>query len=248
MSGPDDTKELVKATAEGVTEGAVRAALEPFVAPIAETGQVITDLIRFQRWKIQHRILEKATAFLKVRGLEPGEVPLRVLVPLLEAASLEDEDDEDMQARWASLLANAAAGALGAEVLPSFVEILASLSPAEAALLDRLSHLLSEEPWKPQLETLFIKSGLSLEEAYANDSPQRIRYVVMLENLARLGLCVVRPPDAALNRVRQQIEDHPAFLEHYTRVEMTNLGRAFVKACYAPTGAEIDTQEQDAAP
>ena len=69
----------------------------------------------------------------------------------------------------------------------------------------------------------------------------------MVENLARFGLCVVRTPDQALNRLRQQVEENPTFLERYTHVGVTNLGEAFVAACSAPAGARTGAQASDPA-
>jgi hypothetical protein len=60
-------------------------------------------------------------------------VPLKTLLPLLEYASLEQEDD--LQEKWAALLANASASG-PILVLPGFSDILKQLSPQEARLLD----------------------------------------------------------------------------------------------------------------
>ncbi len=64
-------------------------------------------------------------------------VPGRILGPLLEKSSLEEEPD--LRARWAALLANASM--TPDAVLPSFVSILGELSPIEARLLQRIYEL-----------------------------------------------------------------------------------------------------------
>jgi Abortive infection alpha len=61
----------------------------------------------------------------------PKVVPERMLVPLLESASL--EEDRELCRVWALLLANMARNPEG--VLPAFVSILGELSPTEARLL-----------------------------------------------------------------------------------------------------------------
>jgi Abortive infection alpha len=78
------------------------------------------------------RIGEKTRKLLERHGLTPQRVPHRTAVPLLEAASL--EDDEGLQDRWAALLANAAAQTM--EVPPSFATVLRDLDPAAARVLD----------------------------------------------------------------------------------------------------------------
>ena len=137
----DSGAELVKAATEGVTKGAVsggpraRVAVSDTLAgaPIRESSGWITDLVRFQRWKTEVRILKKAEEFLAAEGIDPQRVPLKTLVPLLQLSSLEEEGDEFMQDRWAALLANAAAGR---SVPPSFPQIRAELSSADAVMLE----------------------------------------------------------------------------------------------------------------
>jgi hypothetical protein len=88
---------------------------------------------------------------LEEAGLRPHEVSLKALAPLLEGCSLESDPDEStdprdaqrMYERWAALLANAAAGDEGAEVLPSFPRLLAELVTTEARMLE----MLAETKW-----------------------------------------------------------------------------------------------------
>lgn len=71
------------------------------------------------------------------RGIDPEEVPVKTLFPLLEKASLEDPADDDMIERWANLL-TASADATAGEVPPTFAEILGQLTRGQARLLDGL--------------------------------------------------------------------------------------------------------------
>lgn len=57
----------------------------------------------------------------------------RLFFPVLEAASIEDNDE--MQTRWAALLANEATSV--GSVHPSFLEILRQLALEDARLLDK---------------------------------------------------------------------------------------------------------------
>ena len=97
-------------------------------------------------------------AMLERRRPAPRYVPAKTLVPLLELAGLEDPDDEDMQARWTALLANAAAGdAANGEVLPSFPQILSELTPVEAQMLDWLAEE-QERRWRSRGSRLFRRA------------------------------------------------------------------------------------------
>src|SRR5580658_73432 len=67
----------------------------------------------------------------------PIAVPDYIAVPLLEAATL--VEDEDLRERWwASLLANAANPESNPKVESAFITILSSLSPRQAQFLDIL--------------------------------------------------------------------------------------------------------------
>jgi hypothetical protein len=91
-----------------------------------EVGAWIGDHFLVRRLKAQLKLLERAHQYLRDAGRDPREVKWNVLFPLLEAASL-DEDD-DMADRWAALLANAA-DPLADEVPPSFADVLRQFDP-----------------------------------------------------------------------------------------------------------------------
>jgi hypothetical protein len=67
-------------------------------------------------------------------GLKADEVPLRVLMPALEHASV--EEDPSMQERWSNLLANAADPRHEIEITQTYSAILAELTPVQAKMLD----------------------------------------------------------------------------------------------------------------
>ena len=100
----------------------------------SEVGELIADNIKFVRWKNALKILEKAQKEMEIRGIQPKEIPLKILFPILEGASLES-DDENLQAKWSNLLTSAAAGILSR---PSHPKILSELIRAEAKILDYL--------------------------------------------------------------------------------------------------------------
>jgi hypothetical protein len=77
------------------------------------------------------KVLEETARQLEASGDAVRQVPVRMLVPLLEKASLEEEPE--LCRVWAALLANMARNPEG--VLPAFVSILGELSPTEVRLL-----------------------------------------------------------------------------------------------------------------
>lgn len=100
----------------------------------SEAGEILADNVKFIRWKNTLKILEKAQKEMEIRGIQPKEVPLKILLPILEGASLESED-ENLQDKWANLLTSAASGNSSR---PSYPKILSELVQSEAQILDYL--------------------------------------------------------------------------------------------------------------
>src|SRR5207248_2417186 len=118
--------------------------------PAGELGSWAQDAIAYRRWKWRVRVLQRAEQFLAEVGQPPTEVPLPILIPILEAGA--NEEDEEMSDRWAALLANAA-GWPG-RVPPRFPSILSQLSPWDAALLEAIfeeAHSGGGAPWESHL-------------------------------------------------------------------------------------------------
>lgn len=86
-----------------IAENFVKKLLGP---TIEESGQLIADQIKYVRFKNQVSILLKAQKIMSDKDIKPGSVPLKILVPLLEGAAL--EDDTELQNKWANLVANLA--------------------------------------------------------------------------------------------------------------------------------------------
>jgi hypothetical protein len=135
----EESKELVEVSTKALAEGTTKAFLDTIFGPAVEVGEFLRDQVRFVRGMVQIKMFKRASAYLDKQGIPPHQVSIKLLFPLLELSSLEDEDDDEMIDRWAALLANAAAGPdRGAAVLPSFARMLAELSPEEAVILDTL--------------------------------------------------------------------------------------------------------------
>jgi hypothetical protein len=69
---------------------------------VEEVGLLISENVKFLRFKNQIRILLKAKDYVEKKEINLKEIPIKILVPLLDKASL--EDDETMQGRWANML------------------------------------------------------------------------------------------------------------------------------------------------
>ncbi|MDM1522034.1 hypothetical protein HX088_01900 [Empedobacter sp. 225-1] len=71
---------------------------------VEETGLLIKDQITMWRFKNQIKILNNAKSYCDKHNIEPKKISLKVLSPLLEYSSLEEENY--MQDKWSILLSN----------------------------------------------------------------------------------------------------------------------------------------------
>lgn len=104
--------------------------------PAKALGGLLSDKINARRHKNLITITIEAQKRLAAAGVTAKEVPLTIIHPALESASF--EQDQDLQAMWANLLANAADPRQIKSVLPSFPTILKELTSRDAKFLDAL--------------------------------------------------------------------------------------------------------------
>jgi hypothetical protein len=250
-------EELVRANAAGVAEGLispVRDFFEKLSGPFAtEMGLSFGDWARFYRFKNAVKILAKAKQFCLDAGIDVQSVPPRLLLPILENGSVEDTDE--LQARWAALLANSADPNTTVTILPAFPEILKQLSSNDVKFLHFLynTEALPKVASAPEVEPDFsipralISLGIygQLAVAYGRATNQATQtgtsgfsinkailpeFTLCLTNAMRLGLITTplradSPSGEASTHIRAQSE---------TGYYMTALGYEFVKACTDP--------------
>ncbi len=213
--------EIIVAATEGSARGTIGALIDPvtdFLSTLlgpatAEFGGWAGDLVRFMRWKWRVKMLGRAEEILKQAGLPAQEVPLHVLMPILDTGA--NEERPDMQERWANLLANAASRAN--DVPASFATVLSDLEPEEARILEHvydvmLSIALEAREHDLGLFRLGIAKDLNLPAGH------ELEY--HLDNLIRLRL--VREPTGAVGSKGDT-------------VTLSEFGRRFVRACRSPT-------------
>jgi len=150
--------------------------LNKIAGPAAEEfGLAFQDKARLYRYKNLIKILEKAKKFAEKSESEIKEIPLRTLMPIIEGASL--EDDENLSEKWAALIANAATGNLTRGNHPSYVQILKELSPSDAFLLDEIFKNDQKIIWN-DFKAKYVKDNLI--------SPEEVS--LSYDNLFRLNL------------------------------------------------------------
>jgi hypothetical protein len=103
----EDKKLKVDITSTAIEKGldAAKGFLEKLITPaVEETGLLIKEHISYWRFKNQVKMLNKAQEYCAKNNISPKSISFKLLCPLLENASLEEE--EILQDKWAILLSN----------------------------------------------------------------------------------------------------------------------------------------------
>jgi hypothetical protein len=105
---------------------------------IEELGLLAKDQVTMFKFKNQVRMLNKAKAYCEKHNISPKTISLKILCPLLENAAL--EDNEDLQDKWATLLANMVDSEQNIDN-HVFPYLLSQISIAEFSALEKLLNL-----------------------------------------------------------------------------------------------------------
>jgi hypothetical protein len=217
--------------AKDVLKGPIGEFIRQLTGPLAiEIGETFGVWARRYRMAQGLKMLQSAQKMLGDAGINPSTVSPRLFLPILEHASL--EDGEEMQGRWAALLANAAAKSW--RVHPSFIEILSQLTPQDAQLLDSLCDFCKSQ--RSRWVTSFwvnatAYAGRGAREA-AGESPN-----VPFQNLIAIGLISADYDmdegkiDVELTRDGTASLTPPKLGRGYS---VTDFAMRFVEACRAP--------------
>jgi len=192
------------------------AFLGKFVGPAAEhLGKLALERAQ--------QLSERATALLSAVGREPQPVEPKLLVPLVQAASL--ETDETLSEKWAALLANAADPAQRVAVQPGFAEVLRQLTPTDA----RVAGLLYEKAVYDQERVRHAPTVISTAGFAESLGLSLKELAVSIDGLFRLRLCDI---PASVIYVRGKDELPPA---SFWSVVPTLFGFEFMLAVTPPT-------------
>lgn len=186
--------------------------------PLEQGVGILEDHLKYARAKNLVSLQSKYQAFLKAsnRAQLFQPVPLKIAMPLLHAASL--EDDAFLQERWAGLLANATDANTSFEIRRVYVDILESLTSIDCKILDRI-YGTNEVYSFIEVYTKYLPDRLVLArpDSEADLYPSK-EVAISISNLFR----------------QQLVETAAAFGGGRGSVAMvyaTDLGRAFFEAC-----------------
>jgi hypothetical protein len=236
----EQATELAKAAVKEIF-APVQDLFQKLLGPAAnEVGLSLADSARVWRLRRAIRLLEQVKAMVTAAGIEVQPVAPRLVFPIIEAASL--EDDDDLHHRWAALLTNAANGNGEADVIPAFPRVLSEITPSEANFLDGAYDQVIADEEAQRAKIRHEHPGLTNEpwviSAVRRESLGPVNEV-MLGNPERLGL---------INWVsKSTIPRQKEFI--YTvnppdQIYISSFGRAFVRACRPPVGRNQQSKTQ----
>lgn len=230
----EEVKEIAKAVTETAklgnqsvktTEKILTFIAKVFNEPAIEAAGIATDWLKVFRWKRLVVYSDQVNAILTQRGVkETQSVPPKLALPILENATL--EEDDELQALWATLMANAMDPSFKTELRMAYIDIIKSLNPLDVRLLKTFYEALKENPevdWNN-----ITKSTLAKEVICKKMGISEQDYELTVFNLFRVQ-CLA---PAILNVGGIFFGGEPATTSKGSQViTMTPLGVKFVESC-----------------
>ena len=226
----------------------IKGFVEKLIYPTAEeVGLLFSDKIKYFRFKNQIDILMKSEEYVKSKNIGIKAIPTKILVPLLENASL--EEDEELQEKWANMIGNLADSEqnLQNQIFPY---LLSQVSKEEYNNLLEISS--DEKNFQKKLEKFkmleengktYSSEGINLDEQIKDT--QQTGFWLNLEgyeiaNLQRLGLIKQLNPKILVEGFSTGNSIFPPDQWHQLEAEydkedsgfrITPLGTKFLESC-----------------
>ncbi len=186
-----ETARAVRATADATKEaiGAIEKTggflNKIFGRAVEDSIGIVADRIKFFRLQNYITLSENTAKHLRKRGYSENDitkiVPLKVAIPLIESATL--EEDCELQALWAQLLANAMDPEFDIDVKARHVSLLREMEPLDVRILSTCHSQMLARHHKNPSDKIFFKRN---EIAKSFGMPERSIEASLL-NLIRLS-------------------------------------------------------------
>jgi hypothetical protein len=220
-------QEIAKATKKGleVTEKFGAFLSKIFGEGFKHVGDSFADWTIYIRYKNMMKIQDKFEQLHQKRGLKINTISLSTghALSLLESASR--EDDDNIQEKWAGLLANSTDPNKRIKIQKIYIEILSSLEPLDALVMDYLSE--QDAPIKisygefPKINAENISESLSQDISDINLS---------LSNLFRLGCLIDSWQNQTWNTMARGYQGFRVNNPE-SDFRLSHLGRMLIEAC-----------------
>ena len=190
-----------------------------FSGPAREVVGILEDYVKVVRFERRVRLAGRVRKVLIEKGMTgpTRKIPLNIAVPLLDNATL--EEDDDLLEVWARLLVNGSDAGSGIELRRAFVSVLAEMTSLDVRSLAQIESAakLNAESGSNGVWTYELP-----ERAIPYVKPERTRdpspeVAISLGNLERLG-CIISSNQTPVRT-------------GYELVNLTPFGRALIDAC-----------------
>lgn len=217
---------------------------------ITESGQLIADQVRYRRFKNQVTIFNKAKELLESKSIEPRQINLKTLHPLIEYSSL--EEDEQLQEIWAKVIANISSYDTEQSLNLKCIEVLKEITASEILLLDTFFQKFEEEEkatlekWKSSdyfknRTNVFADNSVFASWDYKEKLGMTQEQLdLYIDRLISFGILKYEAPDlhesketvgVGYGEYRDGVEVKSYELQTSERVHFTNFGIYFVRLC-----------------
>lgn len=203
-----------------------------FKEPLNEITGMITDKLRFIRWKRMALMADEVNTILKGKNItDTRAVPPKIALPILEDATL--EEDPNLQILWSHLLANAMNPLFNDEVRYGFIDMIKGITGLDAKFLYEFYEILKSRNQLSPIENV-IEFSLTKEQIiqFLNVSPGD--YALSVNNLMRMQLIspALYQTGASYRTVKgiSRMERLTIF-KGTDALTLTPLGIKFVEAC-----------------
>lgn len=163
------------------SSGRLLDALTELIRPFSERRGLIADRLRLEREEVLYEIASRARRRIELENAVIKPIPSKLLIPLLEAASLEDVSDQKLIDMWSNLLATALTQKV--EMLAQYVTILSSLTGSQARIFDAI--VAASLPGETHLTTgHFIDQFYYLNQTGLPGTLQKLEKIASAEEFA----------------------------------------------------------------
>jgi hypothetical protein len=194
--------------------------------PAAEVSGIITDKLRFVRWRRLVQMSDEVNSILESRGVkETRAVAPKLALPIFEEGSL--EENGNLQRLWNQLLANAMDPRFNGELRYGFIDMIKNVTGIEATILSHFYELLKGQGHIGDLATV-ANWHLKKEEIMKIAGIDEGTYQVGIYNLMRMQ-CVA--PAVFKNTGFTSGSEPMTIYKGVDAIVLTPLGVKFVEAC-----------------
>ena len=194
-------------------------------APLGELSVMLTDKLRFTRWKRLLEMSDELQDILDERGIQNCRaVPPKLALPIFEEASL--EEDASIQSLWNQLLANSMDPSFDGEIRYGFVDMIKNITCREALLLKEVYASLERDGHLDPIENVY-KYSFDKEQLREVLQLTPTDYVLAANNLMRLHLIAPAIVTGGVSMGSEPI----TIYKGVDAITMTPMGVKFVEAC-----------------